>query len=298
MLGRDLVSCLEPRHCILPLTRKEADITDPRLVDRACDEAEPDIVIHCAAFTAVDDCELRPELAFKVNAEGTENVARACRKRDIPILYLSTDYVFDGEKPEPYVETDRPSPLNVYGQTKLAGEESVKALVARFWIVRVSWLFGPWGRNFVRAILDQAHTGRPLRVVADQVGAPTYTMDLAEKIEAIFTRGEAGIYHVTNQGCCSWFEFANEILHQAGLDHITVSPIPSTALDRRARRPRNSRLANNRLEASGLGLLPAWKDAVRSYLSRANEAQEPFGETASTGERPAFNKRMEVRKRN
>jgi dTDP-4-dehydrorhamnose reductase len=285
MLGRDLVSCLEPRHCILPMTRKEADITDPRLVDRACDEAEPDIVIHCAAFTAVDDCELQPELAFKVNAKGTQNVARACRRRGIPILYLSTDYVFDGEKPEPYVETDGPNPLNVYGQTKLSGEESVKDLVARFWIVRVSWLFGPWGRNFVRAILDQAHTGRPLRVVADQIGAPTYTMDLAEKIEAIFTRGEAGIYHVTNQGCCSWFEFANEILHQAGLDHITVSPIPSTALDRRARRPRNSRLANTRLEASGLGLLPTWKHAVSSYLSRVIEAQEPSRETASTGER-------------
>jgi len=272
MLGRDLVSCLESRHCVLPLTRKEGDITDPRLVDRAFDKAEPDIVIHCAAFTAVDDCELQPELAFKVNAEGTRNVARACGKRGIPILYLSTDYVFDGEKPEPYVETDTPRPLNVYGRTKLAGEEGVKELAARFWIVRVSWLFGPWGRNFVRAILDQAHTGRPLRVVADQVGAPTYTMDLAEKIEAIFTQAQGGIYHVTNQGYCSWFEFAQEILHQAGLDHITVSPIPSSALDRCARRPPNSRLANTRLEASGLGLLPAWKDAVGAYLSRAKGA--------------------------
>jgi dTDP-4-dehydrorhamnose reductase len=286
MLGRDLVSYLKSRHSVLPLTREEADITDPSLVDRACDKAAPDIVIHCAAFTAVDDCELQPELAFKVNAEGTQNVARACRKRGIPILYLSTDYVFDGEKSEPYVETDKPSPLNIYGQTKLAGEEGVKDLAAHFWIVRVSWLFGPRGRNFVRAILDQAHTGQPLRVVADQVGAPTYTMDLAGKIEEIFTKAEEGIYHVTNQGYCSWFEFAKEILHEAGLDHITVSPIPSSALDRRARRPRNSRLANTRLEASGLGLLPAWKDAVRSYLSRAIEAQEPCGETASTGERP------------
>jgi dTDP-4-dehydrorhamnose reductase len=269
MLGRDLVIRLESRHCVLPLTRKDVDITDPGLVDRAFDKAEPDIVIHCAAFTAVDDCELQPEVAFKVNAEGTRNVARACRRRGIPILYLSTDYVFDGEKPEPYVETDRPSPLNVYGKTKLAGEEGVKELAARFWIVRVSWLFGPWGRNFVRAILDQARAGQPLRVVADQVGAPTYTMDLAEKIEAIFTRAEGGIYHVTNQGWCSWFEFAQEILHQAGLDHLTVSPLPSSALHRRARRPRNSRLANARLEASGLGLLPAWKQALRCYLSRS-----------------------------
>jgi dTDP-4-dehydrorhamnose reductase len=269
MLGRDLVSCLSSRHSILPLSRKEVDITDSSLVDRAFDEAEADVVVHCAAFTAVDDCELQPEVAFKVNGEGTRNVARACQRRDIPILYLSTDYVFDGEKPEPYVETDRPSPLNVYGQTKLAGEDGVRELAARFWIVRVSWLFGPWGRNFVRAILDQAQRGQRLRVVADQVGAPTYTMDLAAKIEGIFTRAEGGIYHVTNQGYCSWFEFAKEILHQAGLDHITVSPIPSSALDRRARRPGNSRLANTRLEASGLGLLPPWQDAVRCYLSRA-----------------------------
>jgi len=268
MLGRDLVSCLEQRHCVLPLTRKEADITDSTAVDRAFDKAEPDIVIHCAAFTAVDDCEIEPQLASNVNAEGTHNVARACRRRGTPLLYLSTDYVFDGEKTEPYVETDLPHPLNVYGQTKLAGEEVVKELAGHFWIVRVSWLFGPWGKNFVRAILDQAQRGRPLRVVADQVGAPTYTMDLAKKIEDIFTTAEGGIYHVTNQGYCSWFEFAREILHQAALDDITISPIPSSALNRRARRPRNSRLANTRLEASGLGLLPPWKDAVRSYLSR------------------------------
>jgi dTDP-4-dehydrorhamnose reductase len=268
MLGRDLVAYLESRHCVLPLTRSGASISDCRSVDRALDRAEPDIVLHCAAFTAVDDCELQPELAWKVNAEGTQNVARACQRRRIPILYLSTDYVFDGEKPEPYLETDRPNPLNIYGLTKLAGEERVKELAARFWIVRVSWLFGPWGRNFVRAILDQARAGQALRVVADQIGAPTYTMHLAEKIEQIFTGAEAGIYHVTNQGYCSWFEFAEEILHQAGLDRIALSPIPSSALDRRARRPRNSRLANARLESSGLGLLPPWAHAVRSYLSR------------------------------
>jgi dTDP-4-dehydrorhamnose reductase len=268
MLGRDLVSHLELRHHVLPLTRNEMDITDPGSVDRAVDRAEPEIIIHCAALTAVDDCELQPELAFRVNAEGTRNVARACKSWNIPTLYLSTDYVFDGEKAEPYVETDSPTPLNVYGKSKLAGEEAVKELAPRFWIVRVSWLFGPWGKNFVRAILHQAQTGQPLHVVADQVGAPTYTMHLAEKIEQILTTAEGGIYHVTNQGYCSWFEFAKAILQQAGLDHITVSPIPSSALDRRARRPRNSRLANTRLEASGLGLLPPWRDALGSYLSR------------------------------
>ncbi len=268
MLGRDLVACLESRHGVLPLTRREADVTNGGSVDRALDRAEPDVVVHCAAYTAVDDCELQPELAWKVNAEGPRNVARACRRRGVPILYLSTDYVFYGEKSEPYVETDRPNPLNVYGKTKLAGEEAVTELAARFWIVRVSWLFGPWGRNFVRAILDQARRGQPLRVVDDQVGAPTYTLHLAEKIEQLFNGTEGGIYHVTNQGYCSWFEFAQAVLHQAGLDQVTISPVPSSTLNRRARRPRNSRLANARLDSSGLGLLPPWTEGVRCYLSR------------------------------
>jgi dTDP-4-dehydrorhamnose reductase len=231
------------------------------------------MVIHCAAYTAVDECELQPELAWKVNVEGARCVARACQRRGIPILYLSTDYVFDGEKLGPYLETDTPNPLNVYGKTKLAGEEAVKEVAAHFWILRVSWLFGPWGKNFVRAILDKARAGQALRVVADQVGAPTYTMHLAEKIEQIFRGVEAGIYHVTNQGYCSWFEFAEEVLRQAGLDRIVVSPIPSSALDRRARRPRNSRLANARLESSGLGLLPTWREGVRCYLSREDTFQ-------------------------
>jgi dTDP-4-dehydrorhamnose reductase len=280
MLGRDLVAYLGSRHCVLPLTRREADVRDGGSVDRALDRAEPDIVVHCAAYTAVDDCELQPELARKVNAEGTRNVARACRRRGVPILYLSTDYVFDGQKPEPYMETDRPNPLNVYGKTKLAGEEGVAELAERFWIVRVSWLFGPWGRNFVRAILDQARAGQALRVVDDQVGAPTYTTHLAEKIEQIFTRTEGGIYHVTNQGYCSWFEFAKAVLDQAGLGHVTISPIPSSALDRHARRPRNSRLANARLQSAGLGLLPPWREGVASYLLREDARQESNDATA------------------
>jgi dTDP-4-dehydrorhamnose reductase len=184
------------------------------------------------------------------------------------MLYISTDYVFDGEKPEPYVETDTPNPLNVYGCSKLQGEQSVMDIAERFWIVRVSWLFGPLGKNFVRTILAQGRSGRALRVVNDQFGAPTYTGDLASKLEEIVTRADPGVYHVTNQGYCSWFEFAREILRQAGLTHITLTAIPSSALDRPARRPQNSRLANARLLASGLGLMPAWQDALRAYLAR------------------------------
>jgi dTDP-4-dehydrorhamnose reductase len=275
MLGQDLGVHLRLRHSVVPLSRAEADITDSNQVTRAFEGARPDAVIHTAAFTAVDDCESHSELAFRVNAEGTRNVALACSQLRIPLLYLSTDYVFDGEKPEPYLETDQPNPLSVYGSSKLQGERNVLEVAERFWIVRISWLFGPLGKNFVKAILKQAEGGRPLRVVDDQVGGPTYTMDLAAKLEEIVTRAAYGIYHVTNQGYCSWFEFAQEILRQAGLDQVPVSPIATSALDRPARRPKNSRLATIRRGLSGTGALPSWQDALRRYLSHEAQGRGP-----------------------
>ena len=280
MLGRDLVTHLEPRHEVVPTAREDADVTDAHLIGEAIDRAKPEIVIHCAAFTAVDDCETQPERAFHVNARGTRNVALVCRRRGCGMVYVSTDYVFDGEKSSPYLETDKPNPINVYGQSKLEGEESVRELLegpteaSRAWIVRVSWLFGPLGKNFVRAILERAKRGEALRVVDDQVGAPTYTMDAAEKIEQIVGQAEPGTYHVTNQGHCSWFEFAAETVRQArAAGRLRLDPpmfsIGSAELKRAARRPRNSRLANSRLEAAGLGLLPPWQDALGRYLERA-----------------------------
>jgi dTDP-4-dehydrorhamnose reductase len=273
MLGQDLVAHLGIRHQVIPLKRSEVDITDSARLLRAFQEHHPDVAIHAAAFTAVDECESHPEVAFQVNAEGTHNVALACQRLRTPLLYISTDYVFDGEKPEPYVENDPPNPLNVYGRSKLQGERSVLELLSRFWIVRISWLFGPLGKNFVRAILSQARNGSPLRVVNDQVGAPTYTSDVAAKLEEIVTRGVPGIYHATNQGTCSWFDFAREVLRQAGLQHVPISPVPTSVLDRPARRPKNSCLANVRLQESGLGFLPPWQDAVRRYFLR----QDPTG---------------------
>src|SRR5205823_2322884 len=158
------------RHQVIPLTRSDADITDATRLLRAFEEHRPDVAIHAAAFTAVDECESRAEIAFRVNGEGTRNIAVVCRQFRTPLLYLSTDYVFDGEKPEPYVEEDAPNPLNVYGRSKLQGERRVVELLTHFWIVRISWLFGPLGKNFVRAILNQARKGGPLQVVNDQVG--------------------------------------------------------------------------------------------------------------------------------
>ena len=272
MLGKDLVAHLAGRHQIIPVDLPKVDITDPQAIQSTVESQRPDVVIHTAAFTAVDECETRRDMAFRVNGDGTRHVALACRSRNVPLLYISTDYIFDGEKPSPYREDDAPRPMNVYGESKLQGEQHVQGLMQHFWIVRTSWLFGPQGKNFVRAIREKARGGANLRVVHDQVGAPTYTTDLAEKLELIIERGGEGIYHVTNQGYCSWFEFAQEILRQAGLSHVPITPLPSAASDRPAPRPKNSRLANCRLEAEGLGLLPPWQDALRRYLARDAEA--------------------------
>lgn len=272
MLGQDLTAHLKQRHEVVPLTRADADVTNAGLIQEAVDKANADAVIHCAAFTAVDECERQPELAFQVNAEGTRHVAAACRRSSLPLLYVSTDYVFDGEKPSPYIETDQPKPINVYGRSKLQGERYVSELVARSWIVRVSWLFGPLGRNFVSSILARAQRGEPLRVVNDQVGAPTYTADLAERLERLIQDGTPGVYHITNQAYCSWFEFAQEILRQTSSSqqsgHGPLSAIPTSESGRLAARPKNSRLANIRLAAAGLGVLPPWQDALHRYFLR------------------------------
>lgn len=272
MLGQDLAPLLEARHELLPVDLPEVDITDADAMARAVDTGKPDVVIHAAAFTAVDDCELQPERAFLVNSVGTRNVALASRRAGVPMLYISTDYVFDGGKDGPYLENDRTNPHNVYGKSKLEGEDHVRELVPRFWIVRTSWLFGPLGKNFVQTILGRVRAGEPLRVVDDQVGAPTYTVDLAAKLLEIVERGKTGIYHVTNQGYCSWFEFSREIARQAGLAQAEISPVAASASERPARRPLNSRLANTRLTSEGLSLLPAWTDALGRYLEREGRA--------------------------
>lgn len=268
MLGKDLLPLLQERHESVRLTRAEADITDQLQVRRAIGQGRPQVVIHAAAMTAVDGCELRPELAFKVNAEGTRHVAAVCAELGVPMLYVSTDYVFDGEKAEPYVETDRTHPVSVYGKSKLEGENHVRELLQHFWIARTSWVFGPFGKNFVEAILGKGRQGATLRVVDDQIGCPTYTADLAQKIVEIVERGRPGLYHVSNQGSCSRFEFAQEILRQAGLDPTLVLPVPTSASDRPARRPANSRLANQKLEEEKIAFLPDWKDALSRYLLR------------------------------
>ena len=268
MLGQDFTAMASARHEIVPLDLPEVNIIDADAVISYVAAAKPEVVIHAAAFTAVDECERRPEVAFAVNAEGTRNVAQAAGDVGTPMLYLSTDYVFDGAKPEPYNEDDATHPLGVYGKSKLEGEKAVRDLMRHYWIVRTSWLFGPLGKNFVRTILERVHAGEKLRVVDDQVGAPTYTGHLAVALEQIVLRGGWGIYHVTNQGYCSWFEFARAIVEMAGFDASLVSPIPTSFSGRPAQRPKNSRLASTRLQKEGIDLLPPWQDGLRRYLER------------------------------
>ncbi len=274
MLGRDLLSALSGCD-VYGLTHSDLDITNVNLVARVFDDMRPDIVIHSAAYTDVDGCELDPDKAYRVNALGTRNVTVAANRVKCVMVYISTDYVFDGTKDSPYVEWDEPNPLNAYGMSKLLGEEFVRELSDRFYIVRTSWLYGRGGKNFVDTILKKAETEKSLRVVDDQRGSPTYTKDLASKIIEVIGLNKGlqmagrvagvsqryGIYHITNSGYCSWYDLAREIVGNS----IKVIPIKSTEIDRPAKRPKNSVLENRMLLLEGIGTLRPWKEALKDY---------------------------------
>jgi dTDP-4-dehydrorhamnose reductase len=272
MLARAIAEVLSPRHQIIGASHSEADIADERAMRRALESAEPNVVVNAAAYTDVDACETQHDLAFRVNAEGPRNLAVLCAEMDIPLMHISTDYVFDGEKPEPYVEEDEPRPLSVYGRSKLEGEREVQAHLARSWIVRVCGVFGPYRKNFVSLVVELGKKKQALRIVKDQQLAPTYTFDAAAGIGEILRRGPFGVYHLTNQGFTSRVEFTREILLQAGCGDVPVIPISSEETKRPAARPRNSRLENARMKREGLKLLPSWQDAVRRYLEQLGAA--------------------------
>ncbi|MBI4389246.1 MAG: dTDP-4-dehydrorhamnose reductase, partial [Nitrospinae bacterium] len=221
MLGHDLVRAFqELRHDTLAPLRAELDITCPETVRDYVSREKPQCVVLSAGFTRVDDCESQRETAFAVNAEGPRHVAQACGKSGTKLVYVSTDYVFNGQKKEPYTEDDPTGPINVYGQSKLAGENHVRELSRDYLVVRTSWLYGLNGRNFVETILNKARTATELRVVDDQKGAPTYTKDLAEAIAVLAARGAGGIVNVTNSQSCTWFEFARTILQLQGITGV------------------------------------------------------------------------------
>ena len=245
---------------------EEMDITDAAACEKVITEAKPDAVIHCAAYTAVDAAEDNVELCRKVNAEGTRNIAKVCKALDIKMMYISTDYVFNGEGLRPWEPDDHREPLNVYGLTKYEGEIAVEQNLEKYFIVRIAWVFGVNGKNFIKTMLRLGQERGAVSVVNDQIGSPTYTYDLSKLLVAMIQTDKYGRYHATNEGLCSWYEFACEIFRQAGMDEVNVTPVDSSAFPVKAKRPSNSRLNKDKLTENGFERLPAWQDALGRYL--------------------------------
>ena len=253
------------------------DITDPAAVEQALRQLRPDAVIHCAAWTAVDAAEEpeNREKVFAINAAGTRNLAAACKEIGAKMLYISTDYIFDGQGIEPWQpDCDAYAPLNVYGQSKLEGELAVRELLEQYFIVRIAWVFGKNGKNFVKTMLRVGKSHDSVRVVNDQIGTPTYTPDLAELLVDMIQTDKYGVYHATNEGgFISWYDFTCEIYRQVGL-HTQVLPVTTEEYGlSKARRPFNSRLDKAKLTEQGFRRLPDWKDALRRYLIETGEIQ-------------------------
>lgn len=266
-LGYDLVNELEKRgHEAVGVDIEEMDITDRASVEKVIPEANAEAVIHCAAYTAVDAAEENQELCRKINAQGTRNIAEVCRKLNLKMMYISTDYVFDGQGERPWEPDDHRDPLNVYGQTKYEGELAVEELVRKFFIVRIAWVFGVNGKNFIKTMLRIGEQNGKVSVVNDQVGSPTYTYDLARLLVDMVGTDHYGRYHATNEGICSWYEFAAEIFRQAGMDQVEVTPVTSADFPAKAKRPSNSRMSKDKLDENGFERLPSWQDALGRYL--------------------------------
>ena len=266
-LGYDVAAELERRgEEFIVTSRNEIDLTNEKSIKTFIANHQPSAVIHCAAYTAVDKAESEAELALTVNGMATRHIAEACRDVGAKLLYPSTDYVFGGDGSKPYEVDDEKSPCNVYGRSKLLGEDSVRAICRKNFIVRISWVFGKNGKNFVKTMLNLAEKHKKLRVVADQIGSPTYTKDLAPLLVDMIHTDKFGIYHATNEGFCSWAEFAKEIFKQAN-KKVEVEEIPTVEYPTPARRPFNSRLSKKSLDAAGFNRLPTWQDALKRYLA-------------------------------
>jgi dTDP-4-dehydrorhamnose reductase len=258
---------IRERHELYAIDIEEVDITDGPATIALIEKTRPDAIVHTAAYTDVDGCESHIDQAFRVNGEGTRHVAEGAHRSGASILYVSTDYVFDGTKGSPYVETDPAASVNFYGLTKLFGERYASSLNPRHLIVRASWLFGPNGKNFVDTILEKARAGQALRVVDDQRGCPTYTYHLARGLKAAVEAGIEGILHMTNAGDTTWYEFARAALEMARVK-AEIEPIGSASYVTKAKRPANSVLASVVMERSGLEPLPDWREGLRHHLGR------------------------------
>jgi dTDP-4-dehydrorhamnose reductase len=272
-LGYDVVNELTKRgHEAVGVDIDEMDITDAISVQHVVSAANVDSLVHCAAYTAVDKAEDFPEICMKVNVEGTRNIAKACSELDLKMIYISTDYVFSGVGEEPFGEYDSKGPTNIYGKSKLEGEFAVIELVAKHFIVRISWAFGFNGNNFVKTMLKLGKERGSVSVVDDQVGSPTYTYDVAQLLVDMLETEKYGVYHATNEGYCSWYDFACEIFKYSTLD-VEVKPVDSSKFPVKAIRPKNSRLSKMELDRNGFRRLPHWKDALHRYLGLLSEAK-------------------------
>ena len=265
-LGGDVCELLKQQNIpFIGIDREELDITDKKAVDTFFDENKADALIHCAAYVAVDKAELEKNICFSVNENGSGNLAEACKKHDIKMLYVSTDYVFNGDGEEPFEIDDEKSPLNTYGLSKLRGEEAVKETLEKHFILRTSWVFGEKNTNFISTMLHLSQTRNEINVVDDQIGSPTYSKDLARLICQMIKTERYGTYHGTNEGFCSWYELAKKTYLTANKD-IKVIPVSSNEFPTKATRPKNSRLSKRCLDDNDFDRLPHWEDAVERYL--------------------------------
>ena len=274
-LGSDLLCELSKRNIeSVGIDIEDLDITDAaatkKLIEGINNKTKLDAIIHCAAYTAVDAAEDNEALVTKINAEGTKNIAEVAKTLDVAMMYISTDYVFDGEGKRPWEPDDKRAPLNVYGMAKYKGELYVEELVKKYFIVRISWVFGLHGNNFIKTMLRFGKERGAVSVVNDQIGSPTYTPDLSRLLADMIVTDKYGRYHATNEGLCSWYDFAVEIFKQANLD-VAVTPVSSDAFPVKAKRPHNSRMDKSKLTENGFKLLPTWQDALGRYLLELGE---------------------------
>ncbi len=269
-LGQELAEILPERgHEVAALLRDELDVAEPGAAERAVEAHAPELVVNAAAYTDVDGCETEIEIAYAVNALGPRNLAQACERWGCELLHVSTNYVFDGRSERPYEPFDLPNPISAYGRTKLAGEEYVKNLSSRWYVVRSAGVYGR-GHNFVRTMLQVAKERDTLKVKDDEFISPTYARDLAEGIAEVIETGLYGLYHLTNSGTCSWYEFSCEIFSLSGVE-VEVVPIPASEYPLPAARP-----ANGALSALGSPSLRHWREALADYLRREGAARQPY----------------------
>ncbi len=267
-LGGDVCRILKEKNIPhMGIDKNDVDITSEAEVESFFEKTDFDILIHCAAYTAVDKAEEEKELCYAINAKGTENLARVCREKNAAIIYISTDYVFSGEGEAPFETDDEKSPLSVYGKSKYEGEKSVINLCEKYFIVRTSWVFGEQDRNFIATMLRLSETRDEINVVCDQVGSPTYSADLAVLLVKMAQTEKYGVYHGTNEGFCSWYELAKKVFQYKNVS-VKVNPVTSEEYITPAKRPKNSRLSKKSLSDAGFSLLPYWEDAVERYLDK------------------------------